>query len=179
MTAVSVSDKETRRIPWWMLLIEGIALVILGILWLASPGMTSVVVVFMLGFYWLIGGLFKIVSIFLDHSMWGWKLFAGILGILAGILVIQHPLWSTAIVGATLIILLGIQGLIYGGISLFQAFKGAGWGVGILGALSILFGLVLLFNVWVSVISLPWVLGIFAIIGGIATIVMAFRQKSE
>lgn len=179
MAAVSVAEKETRRIPWWLLLLEGIALVILGVLWLTSPAATSLVFVTVVGWYWLIGGIFKIISIFLDHTMWGWKLFAGILGIIAGILVIQHPMWSTLVVGATLIIILGIQGLIYGGVSIYQAFKGAGWGVGILGVVSVIFGIYLLANIGASTFVLPWVLGILAIVGGIIAIVMAFRQRSE
>jgi len=179
MSAVSVAEKETRRVPWWVILIEGIALVILGLLWLANPGATTVVFVFMLGLYWLVAGLFKIVSIFLDHSMWGWKLFAGIIGIIAGILIIQAPLWSSFIVGATLIIILGIQGLIFGAIGIYQAFKGAGWGTGILGAVSMIFGLYLLLNIGKATFVLPWVLGILSLVGGIIVIVMAFRQRSE
>lgn len=176
MTAVTV-ESETKAVPWWLLLIEGIALIILGLLWLASPGATTVVFIQVLGIYWLIAGIFRIVSMFLDHSMWGWKLAAGILGILAGIIVLQHPLWSPFVVGATLVILLGVQGLIGGAIGVYQAFKGAGWGIGILGAVSIIFGLYLLFNIGSATLVLPWVLGIFAIVGGIAAIVMAFRQR--
>ena len=113
--------------PWWLVLIEGIALIILGIN--------------------------------------------------AGILVVQHPLWTSWIFGATLIIILGIQGLIIGGVRIYEAFKGAGWGAGILGAISVLFGIILLANVWVATFTLPWVLGTMAIIGGILAIVMAFRLK--
>jgi uncharacterized membrane protein HdeD (DUF308 family) len=176
MSAVSVSRTEPE-LPWWLVLLEGIALIIIGLMLIAKPGMTTVIAVQIIGIYWLIGGIFKIISIFLDNSMWGWKLFAGIIGILAGIVILQHPIWSPLIVGSTLIIILGIQGLIYGGISVFQAFKGAGWGVGILGAISILFGILLLVNVWAFTISLPWAVGILAIVGGISAIVMAFRLK--
>jgi uncharacterized membrane protein HdeD (DUF308 family) len=178
MSAFSVAEGETRSLPWWLFLIEGIALVILGILWLANPAATTVAFVWAIGLYWLVGGLFKIVSIFLDHSMWGWKLIAGILGIVAGIIVMQHPLWSPIIVGATLIIILGIQGIIFGGIGIYQAFKGAGWAAGIMGAISVIFGIYLLANVGAATFVLPWVLGILAIVGGIVTIVMAFRQRS-
>jgi uncharacterized membrane protein HdeD (DUF308 family) len=132
-----------------------------------------------LGIYWLIAGIFKIISIFLDHTMWGWKLLAGILAIIAGIIVLQHPVWSPIILGATLVIILGIQGVIYGGISIWQAFKGGGWGVGILGAISVFFGIYLLANFQAATLVLPWVLGIFAIAGGAIAIVMAFRQRNE
>jgi uncharacterized membrane protein HdeD (DUF308 family) len=179
MTAASVTSKETQRIAWWLLLIEGVALVILGLLWLSNPGSTTLIFVRVLGIYWIIAGIFRIISIFLDHSMWGWKLFAGILAIIAGIIVLDHPIWSPIVIGSTLIIILGLQGLIYGGIGIYQAFKGAGWGVGILGAISIIFGIYLLANIGAATLVLPWVMGILALVGGIAVIVMAFRQRSE
>ena len=54
---------------------------------------------------------------------------------------------------------------------------GGGWGIGILGVLSIIFGLILLFNPVIGALILPYVLGIFGIIGGIAALVMAFRLR--
>jgi uncharacterized membrane protein HdeD (DUF308 family) len=178
MTAAEVSRSESEMVPWWLVLLEGIALLILGILLLLKPGMTTLIFIQFLGIYWLVGGIFKIVSLFLDSSMWGWKLFAGVLGIIAGIIVVQHPLWSPVVVGSTLVILLGIQGIIYGGVGVFQAFKGAGWGAGILGAISILFGIYLLANIGAATLVLPWVVGVLALVGGVAAIVMAFRVKS-
>lgn len=176
MTAMT-KEAEALGVPWWLVLIEGIALIILGVLLLLSPGMTTVILVQFVGLYWLIAGIFKIVSIFMDSSMWGWKLVAGIIGILAGIIVLQHPLWSPVVVGATLVIILGIQGLIIGVVGLIQAFKGGGWGAGVLGAVSILFGLLFLFNVWAFTLSLPWAIGLLAIVGGVIAIVGAFRLK--
>ena len=115
-------------VPWWLVLIEGISLIILGLLMLASPGMSTLILIQFVGIYWLVAGIFKIVSIFMDSADWGWKLVGGILGILAGLIVLQHPLWSPLVIGATLIIILGVQGLIVGVIGLVQAFRGAGWG---------------------------------------------------
>ena len=126
----------------------------------------------------LVGGLFRIVSIFLESSLWGWKLVGGVLGILAGIVVMQHPLWSSVLVPAIYVIILGIQALISGGVSLVLAFSGGGWGAAILGALSIVFGLVLLFNVWIGVALLPFILGAVGIVGGGAAIVLAFAMRS-
>jgi uncharacterized membrane protein HdeD (DUF308 family) len=176
MTAEAM-ERGRADFPWWLVLVEGIALVILGILLVIKPGMASLIFIQFLGIYWLIAGIFRIVSIFLDRSMWGWKLFAGILGILAGIFVLQYPVWSPVVVLSTMVIILGIQGIIYGGIGLFQAFKGAGWGAGILGAVSIALGIYLLANIGAVALVLPWVMGVLAIVGGIAAIVMAFRLK--
>jgi uncharacterized membrane protein HdeD (DUF308 family) len=114
------------------------------------------------------------------HSLWGWKLFGGIIGILAGIVVLQHPLWSTLLLPAVYVIILGIQGIIGGGVSLVMAFRGGGWGIGILGALSLVFGIILLLNpVFIGVAVLPFVLGAFALVGGIAAVIGAFMLRSR
>ena len=176
MTAEATTT-DTRTIPWWLVLIQGIAALIVGLLLLVNPAATTLVLIQLVGIYWFVSGIFGIVSIFIDKSMWGWKLFAGILGILAGIAVLNHPLWSTLLVPTVLIIILGVQGIIVGIVGLVQAFKGAGWGAGVLGVLSILFGIVLLFNPVIGAVALPWVLGIFGIVGGIAGIIAAFRMR--
>jgi len=164
-------------VPWWLVLLEGIALAILGLLLVLKPAMSSIILIQFMGIYWFVGGIFKIVSIFIDRSIWGWKLLAGILGIMAGIIVINHPLWSPLVVYATLVIILGIEGIIYGAIGILQAFQGAGWGAGLLGAVSVVFGIILLVNYGAAAVWMPWTLGILGLVGGIAAIVMAFRLK--
>jgi uncharacterized membrane protein HdeD (DUF308 family) len=177
MTAFAQRTEEASS-PWWLILLEGVAAAIIGLFLLTAPGATLFVLIQVLGIFWLVGGLFRIISIFLDSSLWGWKLIAGALGIVAGIVVLQHPVWSSVLVPAIYIIILGIQGLILGGVNLIMAFRGEGWGIGILGALSIVFGLVLLFNVWIGVAALPLILGAVGIVGGGVAIVMAFVMRS-
>ncbi len=169
--------ENVKQVPWWLVLIQGIAALIVGIFLITSPGSTTFILVQLLGIYWMVSGIFQLIGMFIDSTAWGWKLFSGILGILAGIAVLNHPLWSTILVPSVLIIILGIQGVIVGIIGIVQAFKGAGWGAGILGALSILFGLVLLFNVLLGALVLPWILGILGIVGGVVGIIAAFRMK--
>ncbi len=163
--------------PWWMVLIQGIAAIIIGILLLTNTAGTVLVLVQFMGIYWLISGLFSIVSMFIDSTAWGLKLLSGILGIGAGFVVLQHPLWSPLIVGSVLIIILGVEGLIIGVVNIIQAFRGGGLGIGVMGVLSIIFGIILLSNVWVATFSLPLVLGIFGIVLGIVAVVAAFRLR--
>jgi uncharacterized membrane protein HdeD (DUF308 family) len=170
-------SKESSGIPWWLILLQGIFAIVLGLLLLSSPGMTTLVLIQFLGIYWLIAGVFNIVGIFLDHKQWAWKLFAGILGILAGLLVIQHPLWSTVLIPTTLVVILGVVGIVLGIVGLIAAFQGGGWGPGILGVLGIILGVILLGSPVLGAIALPFILGIFALIGGIAAVVQAFRMK--
>src|SRR5918911_3055929 len=174
----SSATLESVSIPWWLVLLEGIAAVIIGLFLLTAPGITLLFLVQVTGFFWLIGGVLRIVSIFVDSSLWSWKLVGGIIGVLAGIVVLQHPLWSTLLLPAIYVIILGIQGIIIGGTSLVMAFRGGGWGAGILGVLSIVFGIVLLLDpVFIGAAILPFVLGAFALVGGIAAIIGAFRLR--
>ncbi len=169
--------EDVKEVPWWLVLIQGIAALILGLFLISSPGATLFILIQLLGIYWLISGIFQIIGMFIDSTAWGWKLFAGIIGILAGIAVLNHPLWSALLVPTVLVFILGIQGIIVGIVGIVTAFKGAGWGAGILGALSIVFGIVLLANPILGAAALPWVLGIFGIVGGIAGIIAAFKMK--
>ena len=175
--AEATMTTEEQLVPWWVVLIEGIAAIIIGILLLVNPRITTAVLIQFLGFYWLIVGIIDIVRIFMDSSMWGWKLFSGLIGILAGIAIIQYPLWSSLLVPAVMVWVFGFFGIVIGVIGLIQAFQGAGWGAGILGILSILFGLLLLANAFIASLTLPFIFGILAIVGGLAALVMAFRLR--
>jgi uncharacterized membrane protein HdeD (DUF308 family) len=62
---------------------------------------------------------------------------------------------------------------------LFQAFRGGGWGAGILGVLTIFIGLILVLNPLIGLVALPFVLGGFMLAGGIAAVVVSFRLRSS
>ena len=175
---------ETRQNPWWLLLLGGILNIIVGILLLTNPA-SWVVLVWVLGLYWVIQGIFTIIGMFMDHSAWGWKLFMGIISIIAGILVMRGimaaPVATAFLITNIAVLLLGIQGLIVGAVMLVMAFKGGGWGMAILGVLSIIFGIILImaYGELGTARVFIWVVGIFAVGGGIVQIFQAFRQRKE
>jgi uncharacterized membrane protein HdeD (DUF308 family) len=164
--------------PWWLILLEGIALLILGGLLLFNTAQTWVLTVFLLGIYWLIAGIFRIISIFIDSTMWGWKLVAGAIGIIAGIIILQYPIGGGFAVAAAIVLVLGIQGIIIGTVGVIAAFQGAGWGSGLMGALSVILGIFLLANWAEFTVITPVVVGIFMVVGGILAIVASFQLKS-
>jgi uncharacterized membrane protein HdeD (DUF308 family)/predicted flap endonuclease-1-like 5' DNA nuclease len=166
-----------RVVPWWLILIQGIALIILGILFLTNPASTALAVVTVLGIYWLVSGILGIIGIFLNSHNWFWKLLMGILGIIAGVLILQHPIASTLVVGTTLVLWLGLLGIMIGVVEIIRGIMGEGWGEIILGIVSIVLGGLLLANFWGVAISLPWSLGILSLIGGAIAIFNAFRAR--
>ncbi len=176
MTAAVASSE--KRMPWWILLVQGIVAVLVGFLLLANPLQMANLIVFAIALYWLVSGVIAIIRIFTDKSHWGWKLFMGIIGILAGwFLITNMGEGSVAIFGLTVILVLAIQGIIMGIVGLIEAFQGGGWGPGIMGAISIVIGILLLGNMVAATLVLPWVIGVFAIVGGIFAIIMAFRLR--
>ena len=180
----TASQVQTSQRPWWLTLITGIAVLILGAVMLWAPAKTKLetyqFLIFFLGFYWLFEGIFDIVAMFVDHSMWGWKLFIGIVSILAGGVILMYPVAAGLTLPRIFALVLGIWGLMYGVILLIMAFRGGGWGAGILGALGILFGIVLMVNYTTPGmgLSMLWSAAVLGVVGGIVLIVQAFRQRS-
>ena len=175
---------ETPKHPWWLTLIQGILALILGAVLLWAPAKdkadTWVLLVTFLGIYWLILGVLDIVRIFQDSTGWGWKLFMGIISIIAGGYIIMYPTLAAAILPQTFVLVLGIWGLIYGVMLLFLSFRGAGWGAAIMGVLGIIFGGILIANYSVPGwgLSLLWSAAVIAVIGGIFMIFRAFQERS-
>jgi uncharacterized membrane protein HdeD (DUF308 family) len=175
---------QTKQRPWWLTLIAGILALIVGAVMLWAPAKTKVdtyqILIAFLGVYWLVEGIFDIVSIFIDHTAWGWKLFIGIVSILAGSTILMYPIATALTLPKIFVLVLGIWGLMYGVILLIMAFQGGGWGAGILGVLGIIFGIALMVNYTAPGMGLAmlWSAAVMGVIGGIALIFQAFRQRS-
>jgi uncharacterized membrane protein HdeD (DUF308 family) len=171
--------KEGLSKIWWLVLLRGIIMILFGLLLVTAPGSTMATLALILGAYWFVQGIFSIVGIFVGASCihWGWALFDGIIGILAGIFVMNHPLLSAMLIPTTLIIVLAIQGLVMGFINLAQGFRGDGARAIITGSINILFGIVLLMKPMGAAYLVPIIIGVFGICGGIALIVLSFRIK--
>lgn len=161
--------------PRWLNAVQGVVGIVVGVLLLLAPGASTAVLVQLIGLWWVIAGVVSLVSLAWDRSQWGWTILSGIIGIAAGLAIVRHPLWSSVLVGGALIVFLGVVGIALGVTLLIRAFGHGDWGMGVLGAVDVLVGLVLIFNPLAAVIALPFVLGGMAIVGGIASLVAAIR----
>jgi len=179
MASTSETAASIPAFPWWIILVEGIFALIFGLFLVTAPGATSVFLVTVLGFYFLIRGIFSIIEIFIPNTgiHWGWLLFMGILGILVGMVVLRNSLYATIFIGTLVIVFLAVYALLMGIFGLIRAFMGAGWGTGILGALSIIIAIFLFANLGVAIQALPIILGACMIVGGIAAIFFSFRVR--
>jgi hypothetical protein len=77
----------------------------------------------------------------------------------------------------TLVIYLGIVGLIIGALGIIGGFTGGGIGSFIFGVINLIIGLILLGSPMMAALAVPFVFGILLLIEGIALIVWAFRVR--
>ena len=176
-TAVNDAPVDPFGVAWWVMLLQGICALVIGFLLLTETSSTLMTLVVLLGIYWFVLGVIDIVRMFSSPMGWGWSLFSGILGILAGIVLIRHPLWSAAIGTAALVWIVGFLGLVMGVTWIVRAFMGGGWAMGIGGVLSIILGLVLILHTATTVVVLIYTAGVLLMIGGIAAIVGAIMLR--
>lgn len=172
-TELTFEKKFTNAI----FLLGGIISLVFGVLLLTRTEGTIQIIMLLVGLWWLIEGLFNLLSIFIDKSRWGWKLFSGILGVIAGLLVLNFPLVGGAIYLSVMVIIMGIIGLLFGLIGVVAAFQGGGWKSALFGIVSAIIGLLLIFNSLVTAQILLWIFAILLIIQGILALIASFMYK--
>jgi uncharacterized membrane protein HdeD (DUF308 family) len=177
------TTQQTSRNYWLVLLVRGILAILFGIVALVWPGWTILALIYVFGAYALIDGVMALVNAIQDRSTsseyWWLVLIRGIIGIIIGLLVFFWP-GLTALVLFTLI---GIWAVVIGIFELLAAFVLPGdlrleWTFVLGGILSIILGVIFIRHPVTAMLSLVWVLGIFAVAYGLVQIVHAFRYRS-
>ena len=189
MSDVNLAQARDRfasavRAIWWLTLIRGILLILLGIYALLNPGMTLAVLAKVVGVFLMFDGLLAVwAGISGQTPTRLWTALRGALLILAGLFVLGHPLILAAVSATMLVYLLAAAFVISGATEIFAAIRdrkeieGEGWLV-LGGALAIIFGLILVSAPLAAAMSIVRVFGVFAVIAGIALIAAAFRLRS-
>jgi len=171
-------EYEILQVPWWVVLLEGIIAILVGLFLLYRPAATTVFLIQILGIFWLAEGILSVIGALIFSGNRVWKLLSGILSIIAGVVILTYPIYSPFIVLTLFVIFIGIWAIINGIVKIALALKGGGWGIGIIGILTIILGLLLLTNSLVGVLFLPWIFGFFLIIGGIGSLIWGLRMRT-
>jgi uncharacterized membrane protein HdeD (DUF308 family) len=166
---------------WWALLVRGIAAVLFGLAALFWPGPTLFVFIVFFGAYVLVDGIFALVAGIRGSGGRRWPLLVeGVLGVLAGLIAFFWP-GETALfllyVIAAWAIITGILKVVMA-ILLRREIENE-WLMVLSGPLSLLFGVLLAVLPGVGLLSMVWLIGIYALIFGIALIVLGFRVRGH
>jgi uncharacterized membrane protein HdeD (DUF308 family) len=165
---------------WWALLLRGIAAVLFGLAALFWPNETLWVLIVFFGAYALVSGVFTIAAGIADSGRRWLLIIEGALGVVAGLIAFFWP-------GVTALVLLYViagwavfTGVleIMTAISLRREIDNE-WMMNLGGALSVLFGILLAVLPGGGLLSLTWLIGIYALIFGVAFIVLGFRMRGH
>ena len=77
-SATRISEIEIDLVPWWLVLLEGLAALIIGIYLFISPAPTVIILVAILGWYWLITGILTLITLIMDRTNATWRALSAI-----------------------------------------------------------------------------------------------------
>jgi uncharacterized membrane protein HdeD (DUF308 family) len=165
---------------WGLLLFRAVFSMAFGLIALFMPGPTLAALILLFGAYALVDGTLALILAIGGTGERGfWSLLAhAILGIAAGVLTFFYPgLTAIALLAviATWAILTGAMAIATA-IALREELTGE-WALATSGALSVLFGVLLLIQAPAGLLALVWLIGIYAIASGIALIPLSMRLR--
>ena len=167
---------------WWIMAVRGAVAVIFGVLALIWPEITLLALVLVFGAYAFVDGLFALVAAFRGRQLAGgsrgWLVLEGLLGIGAGIVAVVWP----DITALALLWVIAFWAVLTGALEIVAAVRlrrvlDNEWLLIVAGALSILFGLILIVFPGEGAVGLVWLIGIYAIVFGIVLLGLALRLR--
>lgn len=166
---------------WWALLFRGIAAVLFGLAAIFWPGLTLFTLIVFFGAYTVVDGIFAIVTAIRGSGSRRWLLLAeGVIGVLVGLIALFSP-GMTALVFLYVIaawaILTGVLKVVMA-VWLRREIDNE-WTMALGGVLWVLLGVVLAVLPGVGVLSLTWLIGIFALGAGLTYLVLAFKVRGQ
>ncbi|MEA1902393.1 MAG: DUF308 domain-containing protein [Actinomycetota bacterium] len=171
------TEAAPERTINYAFLLGGLTAAIFGIILLIFDEQALSLAVVLLGLWWLIQGAFMLFSVFIDKEDMGWKLFIGVLGLAAGVIVLANPGNAVDFLGGAFAIFLGIIGVLIGVAAIFGSFRGAGFGALLFGAVSAAIGLLFIFNSSFSFTALVTIFAILLLVDGVSAIYLAVKYK--
>jgi len=168
---------------WRLFLAEGIILFILGILAIVVPPIATIAVEVLIGWLLLMSGIVGLISTFRTRGApgFGWSLLSGVIGTVAGIVLLAWPLSGALSLTLILTVFLVLEGVV----SILYALEhkrelSGRWGM------MLLSGVVDLFLAAIIFAGLPgtaaWAIGLLVginlVFGGSALIAMALHARN-
>lgn len=168
---------------WWMLALRGIVAILFGILTLVSPDITLLALVAMFAAFALVSGTVAVIGAIKQRKVdedWWLPLLLGIAALGAGVLTVVHP-GLTAII---LVLLIGANALVTGvldiaiAIRLRKAMRNE-WMLIVSGAVSILFGVLVMLLPEAGAVAVIWMIGIYALLTGALLLTLSLRLRQR
>ena len=165
---------------WWALALRGFAAVLFGLLTFFLPSITLVTLVLLFGAYALVDGVFNVIAFFRLMSHHWALLIEGVIGVITGILTFLWP----GITALALLYLIAFWAIFTGtfeiiaGVRLRKVIANE-WLLLVMGVLSLLFGVLILFAPGLGALAIVLWIGAYALVFGIFFLALAFRLRGH
>jgi uncharacterized membrane protein HdeD (DUF308 family) len=166
---------------WWLVALRGVLAIVFAVLAFFWPGVTVAALVLLFGAYALVDGIFAIgatISAIRGQRRWWPFLVEALLGIGMGVVTFLWP----GVTALALLYLIAAWAIATGifeilaSIELRKSIEGE-WLLIVAGALSVVFGLLLIFFPGAGALALLWMIAAYALLFGILLLVLAFRLR--
>lgn len=166
---------------WWLLLLRGICAIAFGVLSYIWPGISLATLVLLFGGYALVDGVIGCVlavSGRKEREDWWVLLLWGLMSIAMGAMTFVVP----GITALGLVLYIGAWAIATGvmqivaAVRLRKAIEGE-WLLILGGAVSVIFGLLLMAQPGIGALSLLWIIAAYAMFFGILLVVLAFKMR--
>ncbi|WP_436357194.1 HdeD family acid-resistance protein [Brevundimonas sp. CEF1] len=172
--------KSALHRSWWLLLLRGIIAVAFGVATFVWPGISLVSLILVYGIYAVADGILALIAAIRGGGVaprW-WLALGGIASLAAGALAFVWP-GLTALV---LVYLIGFWSIVRGVLEIVGAIRLRNeipneWSLGLAGALSVLFGAILVVAPGTGALGLLWLIAAWAVLFGLLLIWVAFRVR--
>ena len=167
---------------WWAIGIRGVLGILFGLIALFLPGATMLSLVIVFAAYAFVDGVFGIVSAIRtarQHERWWLLVLEALISIAAAAVAVLWP----GITVVAFVFVVAFWAIFTGILELAAAFRlrfidGRSWLI-FGGIVSVLYGALLIIAPMAGAVVLTWWLGAYALIFGVALVVLAFRLRAR
>jgi uncharacterized membrane protein HdeD (DUF308 family) len=176
MDSASRTWSKPRATPTW-LAVRAVIAIVFGVVALVWPGLTILALALLFGAYALVDGIGMIIDAFRGYRSGSQRVayvLAGLLGVVAGVLTLFWP----GITAFVLVVLVGVWAVVRGVLDLMAAARIRGsWPLVLIGILSIVAGVLILFRPGVGAYAIAVVIGAYAIVAGVLMLAELWRGR--
>src|ERR1700730_11638938 len=165
---------------WWLIGLRGLLGLVFGVIAFIVPIATILALVLLFSAYMLIDGVFAIFAAIRaaqQREHWGLLALQGIASVAAGVIAFLWP----GITVLAFVLLIAAWSVVSGALMLAAAFQteAGRWWLIVGGIAALVFGVLMIVAPLIGAIVLTWWLGAYALVFGIALIVLAFKLRSR
>ena len=178
---ISEQYAQIAKGAWIWAVVRGVLAIAFGIVAFVAPITTAIVLAIVIGVFAVVDGIVDLIDAIRHRGSAGvgLRVFLGVVSLLFGIIVLVWPGKTLAF----MVILIALWSIVIGVLQIIANIgirkeSGSAWIWGVVsGALGVVFGILVLVWPGIGLVTLVWLIGIWAIVFGIALLVLGVQVR--